>query len=204
MHRTLCVCALIPVPQIDTRTRLVLVMHRYEERKTTNSGQLAVQCLANSQVIVRGHENAPSEALSYDANTTLPVLLFPHEDAVPLTDLATSSKSVTLVVPDGTWRQAAKVRKRVPGMSELFCVSLPQTDPTTYRLRYEAHSTGLATLEAIARAMEILEGAHVRVALERVFRAMVERTLWARGLVDASEVEGGIPEGVERHNPSGS
>ena len=70
-----------------------------------------------------------------------------------------------------------------------------------YRLRSESHPAGLATIEAIARAMGILEGPHVQEALERVFRAMVERTLWVRGSLAAEEVTGGIPEGATRHDP---
>jgi len=60
---------------------------------------------------------------------------------------------------------------------------------------------GLATLEAIARAMGILEGPEVQAALERPFRAMVERTLWSRGSVAAEDVSGGIPTGTVRHDP---
>jgi hypothetical protein len=70
-----------------------------------------------------------------------------------------------------------------------------------YRLRTESHEAGLATIEAIARAMGILEGMHVQHALERVFRAMVERTLWARGEFATCDVSGGIPEGAARHDP---
>jgi hypothetical protein len=41
--------------------------------------------------------------------------------------------------------------------------------------------------------------------MERVFSAMVERTLWARGELDAKDLSHGIPEGAVRHDPeSGS
>jgi DTW domain-containing protein YfiP len=112
--------------------------------------------------------------------------------------------SGTMSVTDGTWRQAFKVRNRVAGLSDLPCVSLPHDAPSTYRLRSEAHPHGLATIEAIARAMGILEGERgpeVRLSLERVFRAMVERTLWARGEIDPCDVTGGVPEGAMRHDP---
>jgi DTW domain-containing protein YfiP len=81
------------------------------------------------------------------------------------------------------------------------CVTLPPDVASIYRLRAEAHGHGLATIEAIARALGILEGAHAREALERVFRAMVERTLWARGTIEAKDVAGGVPQGAERHDP---
>lgn len=176
----LCICALLPNPKIPTRTRVVLFIHRYEDRKTTNTGRLATMCLANSEIFVRGHDGAPSAPFVCDPSSR-PVLLFPHEDAVPLAPAKPGDPPVTLIVPDGTWRQASKVRNRVPGLRDLPCVSLPIGEFTSYRLRSEPHRAGLATIEAIARAMDILEGAHVREPLERVFRAMVERTLWSRG-----------------------
>jgi DTW domain-containing protein YfiP len=106
-----------------------------------------------------------------------------------------------LIVPDGTWRQASKVRQRVPGMRDVQLVSIPNDEPSMYRLRTEAHESGLATIEAIARAMGILEGLHVRRALEHVFRAMVERTLWSRGEIATQDVTGGVPGGAMRHDP---
>ncbi len=203
MHESLCVCPLLPDPPIATRTRLVLLIHRLEHRKPTNTGLLAAACLANREVIVRGHEAQPTAPIAWEPGSR-PVLLFPFEGATPLADLAPSEKPVTLVVPDGTWRQASKARSRVPGLREVPCVSLPPGDPSSYRLRGEAHPTGLATIEAIARALGLLEGEMVRRALERVFRAMVERTLWLRGTIPTRDVEGGIPEAALAHDPRGA
>ena len=199
MHESLCVCSLIP--RIETRTRLVLVIHRVEARKPSNTGRLAAACFPNSEVLVRGHADAPSAPIA-PAPGSRPLLLFPHEDAVPLgPGHAAGPGPVTLIVPDGTWRQASKVRQRVPGLRDVPCVSLPADAPSIYRLRAEAHEHGLATLEAIARAMGLLEGAHVREALEHVFRAMVERTLWSRGELATGDVTGGVPPGALRHDP---
>ncbi len=198
MHGSLCVCSLIP--RIETVTRLLLVIHRSEHRKPTNTGRLAVECLPNSAVLVRGNELEPSAPFVADRGTQ-PVLLFPHDEAIPLQQLARSGEPVTLIVPDGTWRQASKVRGRVPGLADVPCVRLPLEEPSLYRLRAEAHPTGLATIEAIARTMGVLEGPHVRAQLERVFRAMVERTLWSRGEVETADVAAGVPDGAMRHDP---
>jgi len=199
MHGSLCVCELIP--SIPTRTRVVLVIHRFEDRKPTNTGRLATACLPNSEVIVRGHLDQPSEALAVPEGVR-PVVLFPYEGARPLTELAASPEPILLVVPDGNWRQASKVQKRLPGLREAPCVTLPPGPPSTYRLRSEAHPTGLATIEAIARALGILEGPEVESALLRVFRAMVDRTLWARGSLPTRDVTGGVPSGARRHDPA--
>jgi tRNA-uridine aminocarboxypropyltransferase len=198
----LCVCPLIPDPPLATRTRVVLVMHRIETSKSTNTGRLATACLANSEIIVRGHKGERSEPLAF-SDAVQPLLLFPFEDARPLADAARvlDGRPVVLIVPDGTWRQASKVRRRVPGLGGIPCVSVSGEARLPHRLRAEAHEHGLSTLEAIARAMAILEGEEVQRTLESVFRSMVERTLWTRGEVATADVSGGIPEGTLRHDP---
>ncbi len=198
LHASLCLCA--HIPQLMTRTRLVVVIHRIEQRKPTNTGLLAVECLQNSQVWVRGHAAQSDEEFLPDPTTT-PLLLFPGEGSTPLTEFAGSSHPISLIVPDGNWRQASKVPHRVPCLANVPLVSLPEGPPTMYRLRHEPRDGGLATMEAIARAFGVLEGPLVQQALERVFRIMVERTLWSRGELDAAQVTGGIPTGVKRHDP---
>ncbi|MBX3228024.1 MAG: DTW domain-containing protein [Labilithrix sp.] len=195
MHMSLCICALIP--RLETRTRLVLVMHKAELRKPTNTGHIATLALTNSATVVRGREGEPEDEVTWPEGTE-PVLLFPHEGAEPLT---ARDRPVTLIVPDGNWRQASKVRARVPGLRDVRCATLPLGPPTEYRLRLETHPAGLATIEAIARAFGILEGPEVQAALEGIFRTMVERTLWIRGSIPTDAVKGGIPEGVDKHDP---
>lgn len=202
MHGSLCVCDLMP--KIETRTRLILVVHRIEARKPSNTGRLGVECLTNSEMWIRGHEDKPTSAYE-PADDVQPLYLFPQEGATPITQFANSEKPVHLIVPDGTWRQAAKVRNRVAGFEKIPCVSLPPDAPSNYRLRSEAHAHGLATIEAITRAFEILEGGEngkrVRSEIEHVFRAMVDRTLWSRGECETEKVHGGIPEGAMKHDP---
>jgi DTW domain-containing protein len=197
LHPSLCICTLLP--RIETRTRLCLVMHRFEDKKPTNTGRLAVECLTNSEVKMRG--DAAQREVDYNfGEGTRPLVLFPHDDATALEGLPPDPRPITLIVPDGNWRQAAKVRARTPGLAHLPSVRLPPGPPTLYRLRAAPHEHGLATLEAVARAYGILEGEAVQRALEAVFLAMVERTLWFRGLLAASEVKCGIPDGAARQN----
>ncbi|MDQ3364946.1 MAG: DTW domain-containing protein [Myxococcota bacterium] len=201
MHATLCVCALLP--RLETRTRLALLVHYREARKPTNTGQLAAQCLVHSSVELVGDRERPLQAPRPRADEQ-PLLLYPADDAVPITAYAASERPILLVVPDGSWRQASKMRKRVPGMLDVPCVTLPISTRTEYRLRTEHHEGGLATFEAIARALAILEGergAAIEEAMMAVFRVMVERTLWLRGSLADAEVTAGVPEAAIAANP---
>lgn len=204
MHATLCICAL--VPRLETRTRLQLIVHYREESKPTNTGQLAARCLPHSQLSIVGDRQRPLD-IAPVTDREQPVLLFPADDAVPITHFAASERPVVLFVPDGNWRQASKMRKRIPGLADLPCVTLPDTAPSNYRLRAEFHAGRLSTFEAIARALCILEGhdgPRIEAAMLAVFHVMVERTLWLRGVLTDNEVTGGIPAAAIAGNPRGT
>jgi len=204
MHRSLCICALLP--RIATRTRVLLVLHQLEIPKTTNTGVVAARCLTNSAVVYRGRAPAGVEAESLDATLArdgTPVLLFPDASATPLPDWPVANRPTVLVVPDGTWAQAARARRREAALARLPCVSLPDTTVAVSRLRAASRPGRLATLEAVAIALGILEGPEVAEALMRVYRIMTERTLWTNGRLATAEVTGGIPPGVRSHDPLG-
>ncbi|MCB9680715.1 MAG: DTW domain-containing protein [Alphaproteobacteria bacterium] len=180
LHTALCVCDRIPT--LDTATRLVLVQHKRELPKTTATGPLALFALTNSEGVVHGRDDAPLDLTHLHQPDRRVLVLFPDDDARVLdADLLDADpRPVTLVVPDGNWRQASKIPRRVPGLVDAERVVLPEGDPTRYRLRREPRDGGLATLEAIARAYGVLEGAAVQAALEDLFDLVVERTLWTR------------------------
>ncbi len=175
MYRALCICALIPT--LVTRTRLVLLVHYREARKPTNTGQLAARCLPGSRVAIVGDRDRPLPVPLVGADEHA-VLLYPDESATPL---APSEVPLTVIVPDGNWRQAAKMGRRIPGLEALPRVTLVDPRPTEYKLRAEPRDGGLATIEAIARAWGILEGKAIEDAMLAVFREMVSRTLQLRG-----------------------
>jgi len=148
MHRSLCICALLP--RIATRTRVVLVLHQLEALKPTNTGILAARCLENSAVIYRGR--APDGAaadpiddqLAIDADT---LLLFPHESATPLDAWRGAAHPITLLVPDGTWPQTVRTCRRLRARVELPSVSLPAPGIAVDRLRDPGRPDRLATLD---------------------------------------------------------
>jgi DTW domain-containing protein YfiP len=199
LHRSLCLCAL--VPRVPTRTKVVLVMHQLELNKPTNTGRLAVRCLPNSQVLVRGLPIPDFPSVETDMGPGQRLLLYPHADAQPLERWRDSPEPVTLVVPDGTWRQAARARRRVPGLADVPCVTLPAPSRSGYRLRQATRPGRLSTMEAIARALGVLEGSEVEEPLAHIHQVMVDRTLWSNGRLTSEEVTGGIPPGVVSHDP---
>ena len=184
MHMQLCICG--SIPRYALATRLVLVMHRSEYRKTTATGPLALEALPNSELRIHGRQEQPLDFSDLNIPERRTLLLFPGDDVPILTRLFLNqdSRPVTLVVPDGNWRQASRMGRRLPGLEHAEMVRLPEGVETRWGIRRESHNEGLATFEAIARALGIIESPAVQLGLDDLFRLMVQRTLQTRGVTD--------------------
>jgi len=181
MHVSDCICALVPT--LALKTRVVVVMHHREWSKPTATAPLFTLTAPNAEIRLRGRKDEPFSADGIVTPNRRALLLYPSDEAQILTPelVAESPEPITLVVPDGSWRQAAKSTQREPTLKSLPRVTLPDMGPTRYRLRHEPKSGGLGTFEAIARALRIIEGEEVYAALDQLFTTMVERTLATRG-----------------------
>ncbi|MBT6434631.1 MAG: DTW domain-containing protein [Deltaproteobacteria bacterium] len=181
MHVADCLCALIP--KLDLETRVIVVMHHREWSKPTATAPLFSLAAPNSEIRLRGRQDQPFSSEGIVTHERRTLLLYPSDDAEILTPelVKQDPRPVTLVVPDGSWRQAAKSTQREPVLKGLSRVTLPDMGPTRYRLRNEPKPGGLGTFEAISRALRILEGEETYLALDALFNTMVERTLTTRG-----------------------
>ncbi len=183
MHTALCICPWLP--RYDLSTRVVLVMHHKELTKTSATGPLALQCLSNSELRVHGVRDHRLEMGNLCEPDRRLLVLYPTEGAEVLSPefSARDSRPVTLVVPDGNWQQASTMKRRLLNLDDAETVRLSPGEKTQWGLRREIKEEGLATFEAIARALGILESRTVQFGLETLFQLMVRRTLQSRGAV---------------------
>lgn len=171
----LCFCA--ELPRLAVRTRVVVVMHRREAITSTNTGRLAASMLSGARVRVYGRrDEAAPEPLPEGRR----LALFPREGARVLVPEDAAGEPPVLLVPDGTWSQARRLLRRDGDLDVAELVTLPPAAPTRYRLRRHAREGALCTLEAIARALGVLEGAKIEEQLIEVLDRFVERSLAAR------------------------
>ena len=112
------------------------------------------------------------------------LVLYPSPNAITLSPsfLEQDNRPVSLLVPDGTWRQVAHMRRRVLGLPNAETVKLPKGPPGEWTVRKTSNPDQLSTCEAIARAYGIIESPSVQTQLETVFRLMVKRIRQSRGL----------------------
>lgn len=198
----LCLCSIFEA--LPTRTHVRLVVHVRESRKSTNTARLLPLLLSEAEIRLRGGRGMGGGEDMPAAETFLPetrdasrraVVLFPSTSAVCVSTLL-DGPPVTLLVPDGNWRQATRAIRRSPEMVDLPHVMLPPGPPSRYRLRNHPDPTRISTFEAVSRALGILEpeGAAVAARLDDAFTRFVERSLYSRGELSAEQVTGGVPD----------
>ena len=174
-----CLCELIP--QLDSRTRVLLLQHPSEVGHALNTARLADLGLLNAELRVGEVFEDLATLLNppgYQAR-----LLFPGEGAQLIDTAEPSDESLPwlLVVPDGTWRKARKLLHLNPLLAQLPRATLPEGAVSRYRLRKAPGPGALSTLEAIVQALEILEAPTSFTPLLRPFEALIEGQIEAMG-----------------------
>ncbi len=163
----LCLCA--EIPRVETRTRILVLQHVVEIAKKSNTGRVAALALTHSRLITYG---APSEvfdtSLLSEPDTWL---LFPDGPRAPPDAPAPRQ----LVVLDASWSQARRMTQRIAALRPLPRLALPPPEPGLLRLREPPHPSGMSTLDAIARAVAVLEGPEAAQPLERLAALRVQR-----------------------------
>ncbi len=176
MLSSLCLCSLIPSLKLDTK--ISLVIHHFEMNRSSNTGRLALEALTNSEMRVRGREGETldlSDLLTDDYET---LLLYPSENSIELcSDYVNSiDKKIQLIVPDGNWRQTRKVFTRQKELRDIKKVMISRKQKDAYYMRNEHLDNGMATLQAIAMALGVIEGEEVQEKLLDLYYEKVNRT----------------------------
>jgi DTW domain-containing protein YfiP len=181
-----CACCDLPAPlclgadRAPVRaggTRVVVVVHHVEARKSSNTGRLVRLLVEDSALRVRGlaGEAAPGERPAGRA-----LVLHPGPDARVLAPEDAAGDALTLLVPDGSWPQAQRIVRRDPWFRGVAAVRLPAVGPSRYRARRNPREGTLCTFEAVAYALGVLHGDAVRDALLARFEPFLARLLALR------------------------
>lgn len=189
LNTDLCICSLIP--KLTLKTKITLVVHAKELKRTTNTGRLAIQALTNSEMRIRGQTKEPVDLSDLLTENYQTYLFYPSDTAVELTQqlIEQSPKPVQLIVPDGNWRQASKVHYRHHELKNIQRVMITDKSNSEIHMRTETKEEGMATLQAIAFALGITENESVRDQLLALYDAKLKRTLFGRGQLKAEDIK---------------
>jgi DTW domain-containing protein YfiP len=154
---------------------VVIVRHHTEQLRSSNTGRLAHLALPNSVIV----DHDATDAAGRSVPAELPDLdgawlVFP---AGAPTTTAPVPPPRQLVILDATWAQARRMYRKLGALRGLPTLSLPDGPSPAARLRESPAPGQVSTIEAIARALRLLEGDAVARPLEDLFAIAVARAL---------------------------
>ncbi len=170
-----CVCP--QAPRLCIATRLIVIIHSKEWRRTTNTGHFARLAVRGAEVRLHGSPKRQISSAGVDTASPSNLVLYPGRGADPLCAelIASLPRPLTLLVPDGNWNQTQHMMRRLPMLSQAHPVCLGERNLDHAGLRRNRRADHMSTFEAIAQALGILEGQATEDHLLRFFRYCLER-----------------------------
>lgn len=173
-----CVCSAITRTVVDTE--IIILQHPSEKSRAKNTARLISLVIPNTQTFVgesaTDFELVKQRLLARESKDTSIAVLFPSADSKIFSEALKPSvqRVQTLILLDGTWRKAKKMWQLNPWLWPLMVFRLEAGSISRYRIRKGSEAGGICTLEAVALALEILEGADTE-PLYKAFEAMQDK-----------------------------
>lgn len=187
---TSCICAFRN--QVEAGVEFVVLMHRNETYKPTNTGRLIEATIANTRVIQwnsRLEAGEELEALLHDP-AYQPIIVFPPSPDYQQRMISSPAKEANAGKPlfillDGTWRQARRIFRHSVYLQQLPVISLDEARPSTYSLRKAIHEGQLCTAEVAAALLDQIGEVEAGEALEAYYQRfnahyIASRRRWAK------------------------
>ena len=174
----ICICS--QILQISNTTKVSFVVNRKESFKITNTAKLAFRILKNSELHIYGNKEEAFDFSKLSEGQEKPLLLFPFEGSKVLSESMLSNAS-QLIVPDGNWKQARKIARKIISNIDVEPVRLSKGNPSEYKIRFHPDPEKVATIEAVGRALGILEQNFPLDKLLNPFRLMRDGLLRKAG-----------------------
>ncbi len=173
----LCLCA--EIPRLRPQVRVVVVRHLNESWRATNTGRLVALALEGAEIMEHGHRHHRLCAEDLPSGPGV-CLLYPRQgDDVRLW---TGGRPTHLVVPDGSWAQARRMVRRVPGLATLPRLEIGEdaAPPPARRIRKSPTPAARSTIEAVAAALALWEPPDQARALLTLYDRLAQRMDEAR------------------------
>ncbi len=177
-----CFCDLLF--KVDINIKVIAIMHASELKLSSNTVNLLDLTLKNFQKKIRGLQDQRLDITNIDKIPNA-FYLYPDDDAILIDDdfiKKYQNTNITLIVPDGNWHQAKKIKRREPLLKNIPSIKLPFTgELSKYKLRKEPRPEYMSTYEAVAKTLFLLtQDLKLKYEMDYNFNLMVERFIFCR------------------------
>ncbi len=151
-----CICD--HINRVDVSLNLTVIQHEKEAKHAKNTVKLLSLCIPTARVVPANDHNAMT-ALSIQCTEKHCALVYPSEKSIALESISSNRASdiSTLLLIDGSWKQAFSIVKKNPWLENLPAFHFSAAPPSNYLIRHTSVDNALSTLEATAYAISCLE-----------------------------------------------
>lgn len=183
-----CICPWRP--ELSAHCEFILLMHRDEVFKPTNTGRLLADVLPQQTHVFCWSRTEPARELMelLEDSRRRCVIVFPFDigeaDTNPrelLRVLPDDGKITTFILLDGTWKQSGRMFHLSRWLEALPCIALPEALVRGYAVRKSHQEHYLSTAEAAGLCLELANEIHVAKALQDYFQLFNLHYLATRG-----------------------
>jgi len=157
---------------VETAIEFVILQHPFEARRTVSTGRMACLGVRGAKIFTGLDFTGDRRVNEIIADPDRSVwLLSPGADAVDLASLfhrndsavpdvtsEPAGRRTTLIILDGTWAQARRMRRLSVNLHPLRRVALAPAQPSEFAVRRQPEAHCLSTLETIVHCLRVLDG----------------------------------------------
>jgi DTW domain-containing protein len=167
LARYACICQW--QPKVQVRAEFILLMHRDEVFKPTNTGRLLADIFPEQTHAFAWNRTAPDAALLALIKDPLRrcMIVFPAEESIDEVAVGAARQVIrtipddgrinTFIMLDGTWKQSGRMFNQGRWLDELACVALPEGQTRGYAVRKSHQEHFLSTAEAAALCLTLAQ-----------------------------------------------
>ncbi|HSC69580.1 MAG TPA: DTW domain-containing protein [Cellvibrio sp.] len=183
-----CICPWRP--ELSARCEFILLMHRDEVFKPTNTGRLIADILPQQTHVFCWSRTEPSGELLDLLNDPgrRCVIVFPADanesgssQRALVNDVADDGRVVTFILLDGTWKQSGRMFHLSRWLEAIPCVVLPDVLVRGYAVRKSHQEHYLSTAEAAGLCLDMASEIEVAEVLRAYFDLFNLHYLATRG-----------------------
>ena len=173
-----CICE--SISPVNSHIQFHILQHPTEAKVAKNTARLLQLCHADT-TIWHGEKPEDFDALQQElANTPKhKILLYPTETAIPLNEYRlpldgstfTTPNNITVLLIDGTWKKAYKIKQLNPWLNAYTCVHISHTE-SEYIIRKAKRPDFLSTIEAAEKCINQLDPHANTRPLQRALKAL--------------------------------
>lgn len=174
-----CVCAQI-LP-INNHPFVLIIRHYKESLRGSNTARILGLGLQHCQIIDYSHPTIAFPDLDLEGAA----LLFPidYGDATQSNQIyRDANPPKKIIIVDGTWRQANRMTKRIPGLLKLPRIAIEPPNPPLPKIRQPHFEEGMSTFEAGIQALSPFNSPEMMAQLTKNFLIWLDRARQNSGI----------------------